>query len=136
MKEYKKSYKGFVIWLVVFVLALLGISFLPIQDYLLVTVICCNVMTMAMAALAYIIYVNEKIYWYTGLSYEEAAKASSPARKEYARKHFVRFGAAAALFLLYSIPAVLGRIPYGVTITLAGLCIVAAAVSTMGIKLE
>ena len=92
-------------------------------------------MTIGMALLTWIIYKNEKIYWYTGLSYEDARKAGSEQRKEYAMKHFKRFGIFAGIYLVYSIIALLFDIPIGVSITIVLIGLVGVALSTMNIKL-
>ncbi|MGN0514899.1 MAG: hypothetical protein ACI4GD_11525 [Lachnospiraceae bacterium] len=133
--EYKKSYKGFVIWMVLFIICMFACAFVPTEDGNLITLLIDNIMTIGMALLTWLIYKNEKIYWYTGLSYEDAKKAGSEQRKEYAMKHFKRFGIFAGIYLVYSIIALLFDIPIGVSITIVLIGLVGAALSTMNIKL-
>ena len=91
MEEYKKSYKGFVAMLLVFVVLLFAIGLLPTEDVKVITLLIFNIAAIWMALLTWVIYKTEKIYWYTGLTYEDAVKVSSESRKEYALRHFKRF---------------------------------------------
>ena len=72
--ELKKSYKGFIVWMICFLVCCFGGAFLGIEDAALATRITMNVMTLSMAVLTYIIYRTGYIYWYTGITYEEAAR--------------------------------------------------------------
>ncbi|MDD6571541.1 MAG: hypothetical protein PUF12_04025 [Thermoflexaceae bacterium] len=134
--EYKKSYKGLVIWMVLFIVFLFGCAFVPTEDTNFMTLLVDNVMTIGMAILTWIIYKNEKIYWYTGLSYEDAKQAGSKQRKKYAMQHFKRFGIFAGIYLAYSIMAYLFIMPIGLSITIALFGLVGVAISTMNIKLD
>ena len=134
--EYKKSYKGFVLWMVLFIASLFGCAFVPTKDANLMTLLVDNVMTIGMAILTGIIYKNEKIYWYTGLSYEDAKQASSRQRKKYAMQHFKRFGIFAGIYLAYWIMAYFFAMPIGLSITIALFGLAGVAISTMNIKLD
>ena len=134
--EYKKSYKGFVLWMVLFIASLFGCAFVPTEDTNLMTLLVDNIMTIGMAILTGIIYKNEKIYWYTGLSYEDAKQASSRQRKKYAMQHFKRFGIFAGIYLTYSIMAYFFAMPIGLSITIVLFGLVGVAISTMNIKLD
>ena len=133
--ELKKSYRGFAIWMIGYMVLLLGLSFLPTEDGALVVRLLMNMTAIAMAILTYIIYRTEQVYWYSGLSYEEAVQAGSERRKEYARKHFVRFANFAGMYLAYTLVSYLLNWHFGVDIAVAGVGIVAAALSTICIKL-
>ena len=87
----KKSYKGFMAWLVLFCVGVLAIIFMDIKNIDLVGLVLGNYMFITLAILTGMIYKNEAIYWYTGISYQEACAVTSKQRKEYAYKHFIRF---------------------------------------------
>lgn len=95
-----------------------------------------NLTNIWLMLLTWVIYKTEKIYWYTGLSYEEAAKASSEMRKKYAIRHFLRFAIFTAGYGLYSVISYLDDIHIGFDIVIEIVCIVTAVVSTVNIKLK
>jgi len=133
--ELKKTYKGFIIWLICFLVCCFGGAFLGIDDAALLTRIIMNVMTLSMAVLTYMIYRNGYVYWYTGITYEEAAKASPERRKEYARKHWKIFGIFAAVYLVFSVLMYLLQVGFWVDILVCTLGLVVVAVRTMWFKL-
>ena len=114
--ELKKTYKGFVIWMLGFVIATFGVAFLPIEDGILLGRIVGNLCCMGTAILAYIIFKTECVYWYNGTEYEEAVKAGSERRREFAWKHFRRFGLFALAFLIFSVLAHLLQFPFRIDI--------------------
>ena len=80
MKEYKKSYRGFVILMVVFVVALFALPFIPNADAKAISIIVFNIMNLWMALVTFVIYKTEKIHWFTGILYEEALNTLSEFR--------------------------------------------------------
>lgn len=134
--EYKKSYNGFVVWLIFLVFSMIGCAFIPIEDSNLLTLIVDNIMIIEVDMLALVIYKTEKIYWYSGLSYEDAKKASPEQRKKYALAHVQRFSIAVGGYFIYSVAAYILRLPIGIHILAALISIVGAAISTMHIHLE
>ena len=136
MHDYKKSYKGFVIWLLLFIVAFFSTVFIPSKNDNLLTLVTGNIMTVGVAVLAGIICLNEKIYWYNGIDYEDAAKATSEQRRAYAFKHFKKFGSFAAVYFLYSVVSYIVNLSMLVNIMVAGFGIVVVAFSTINIKLE
>ncbi len=74
--EYRKTYQGFILWMIGFIIASIGAAFLPFKEDLLIR-ITLNICTIGAAILTYIIYKTEYIYWYNGTSYEEAKNAGS-----------------------------------------------------------
>lgn len=134
-KSYKKSYKGFGIWMIGFCVALVGAAFLPIEDTALMTRVVCNVSIFGIVLLAYIIYKTEYVYWYNGTSYEEAVEAGSERRKEFALKHLRKFEKFALLFLLFSIIMHIFKVTIGFDLIVATVGLVVAAVGTMDYKL-
>ncbi|MEI3290099.1 MAG: hypothetical protein V8R58_00635 [Faecalibacillus faecis] len=97
----KKSYKGFMAWLVLFCVGVLAIIFMDIKNIDLVGLILGNYMLMMLALLTGMIYKNECIYWYSGMSYQEAIEATSMSRKKYAYKHFIRFFITCLLLFIF-----------------------------------
>lgn len=89
--ELKKSYKGLVLIMVLFVAAMLSISLIPASSDDLPLRLILNLMNFTMALLTGVICRNQAIYWYTGITYEQAAAAGPERRLAYARKHFQRF---------------------------------------------
>lgn len=133
--EYKKSYKGLWIWIVVFCAAYFLCIFLPPMRTQLLTAILDNVMSIAIFALTLIIYLTENVYWYTGIEYKVALNAGSERRKAYALIYVKRFGIYAAAFLVYTLISILVGIPYGIDILVATLGLIVTAVSTVNLKL-
>lgn len=89
--ELKKSYKGFVLWMIGYVVALLALAFMPAADEGLVMRYTMLVTVWAVAGMAFIIWRTESVYWYNGTTYEEAVAAGRERRKEFARRHLVIF---------------------------------------------
>ena len=135
MEEYKKSYKGFVLWLIGFCIAYFPCIFLPDTTVQILVAVLDNIMTVGCFVLTFIIYKTEYVYWYNGTSYEEAKAAGSERRKQFALEHMKRFGYFALAFLIYSIISIIIGVPYGIDITVAVVGIVAVAISTIKIKL-
>ena len=101
----KKSYKGFMAWLVLFCVGVLAIILMDIKNIDLVGLVLGNYIFITLAILTGMIYKNEAIYWYTGISYQEACAVTSKQRKEYAYKHFIRFLMVCLGYFVYSIIA-------------------------------
>ena len=94
-----------------------------------------NYMLMMITLLTGMIYKNECIYWYSGVSYQEAIEATSMSRKKYAYKHFIRFFITCLLYLFYSIIAYFLSFSFGMNMTICCLLIMVCALSTTSIKL-
>ncbi len=89
---YKKSYKGFVMGLLVFLVLLMLIAFIPAEDEQLPMRLIMLLTVWYMAALSFQVWRTEQIYWYNGTSFEDAEAAGSERRKEFAWRHFRIFG--------------------------------------------
>ena len=131
----KKSYKGFLLWMLVFFVTMFGCAFLPIENSAILTRIVMNVCVLNIVLLSFIIYKTESVYWYNGTEYEQAVEAGSECRKAFAWKHLKRFGTFALLYLTYSVLAQFFHIPYGVDFAVATIGMVAVAISTIKFKL-
>ena len=131
----KKSYKGFIAWLVLFCVGVLAIIFMDIKDINLVGLVLGNYMFISMTILTGIIYKNEAIYWYTGISYQEASNITNIQRKKYAYRHFIRFLIVCLGYLIYSIIAYFLSFSFGISIIICCLLMTVCALSTVSIKL-
>lgn len=131
----KKSYKGFIAWLVLFCVGMFVIIFIDIKNINLVGLVLGNYMFITLSLLTGMIYKNECIYWYSQMSYQEAIEATSMSRKKYAYKHFIRFFITCLLYLFYSIIAYFLSFSFGMNMTICCLLIMVCALSTTSIKL-
>ena len=133
--EYKKSYKGIVWWILVFFALPGALALLPIKDEALMTRIFLNVAGLLLTLLMYVIYRTEAVYWINGVEFEQARDAGSERRKRFALRHLERFGWFALLYFLYSIAAQMAGLGFGLDIMLWVVGMIAAALSTIHIKL-
>ena len=135
MEVYKKSYTGFVLWLIVFCVISVGACFLPNLSTQLTLAIVDNACTIGIFILTFLIYQTGYVYWYNSTSYEDARAAGSERRKAFALAHMKRFGYFALAFLVYSVVSLMVGIPYGFDIVIACVGILAVALSTINLKL-
>lgn len=135
--ELKKSYKGLVLWMLGYLVLCFGpIPFLPEKvDGGLATRYFMNITTLGIAFLAWIILKLEAVYWYNGTEFEEAVKAGSERRKEFARKHFRVFFRFALFYLAFTLLMMLLNAPFWIDIVAGTMGMIAAAVSTIRFKL-
>ncbi len=132
---YRKTYAGFVIWLIVFMIVMIAVCFLPVGDEAVLIRLLVNLCTLGMAQLTWMIWRNERVYWYNGVSFEDAEKAGSERRKEYAFRHFRLFGMYALAALAFSMGSYLMRLPWWVDMIVVPVGLIAAAFRTMAYKL-
>lgn len=131
----KKSYKGFAVWLIAFIAATLALGLLSTQDIALLMRLILLLMAWGIAALAFIIWRTEQVYWYNGTSYEEAEAAGSERRKEFAWKHLRLFGGyALGLSVFVWVMHMLG-VSAWVDFTVGTVGLIATGCCTMPIKL-
>lgn len=138
MKEYKKSYTGFVIILLLYLIAAFLPIFIPvIQDRPgAVTAWMCFATAVFVFALIFYIYKSEKLYLFSGVTYEQAARLSSEQRRNYAYLHVKKFLPATVILIAYSVLAFIAKLPDALSIVILCLVLVAAAFSTMKIKID
>ena len=134
-KEYQKSWKGFVIWLVVFVAALAGVMLLPLEDGALVSRLILLLMLWWIQALTVQIFLTEQVYWYNGVEFEDAKAAGSERRRAYAWAHVKRCGWATLLGTAVTLLAQLLRWPVWLDMIAVFVLLMAAAFSTIRFKL-
>lgn len=134
--SYKKSYKGFVAWLIGFTLLSLSTALLPISSEHLMMAIVTNLMTIGIFLLSFIIYKTESVYWYNGTNYQDALEAGSEKRRAFAAKHMKRFGTLALCYLVYSLLSLLLSFPSEIDFVIAIFSVIAVTLSTVRLKLQ
>ena len=100
----KKSYKGYIVWMILFCVGMVLMMIVDLKNLKLFSLILGNYMLMMITLLTGMIYKNECIYWYSGVSYQEAIEATSMSRKSMLINIFIRF-ITCLLYLFYSIIA-------------------------------
>lgn len=131
----KKSYTGFILWMVGFVAAMLAICFIPVEDEQVLMRLILLLMAWSVTGMAFIIWKTESVYWYNGTTFEEAEAAGSERRKAFAWKHLKIFGVyALAASVLSALMQLLGWSAW-IDFTLATLGLVVAACMTIPLKL-
>lgn len=130
----KKTYWGFAAWLIGYTLVMLALSLIPMGVEGYVRILCAETV-LAMVLLTYIVYRTEYVYWYNGVSFEEAVQAGSQRRRAYALAHLKRFAVGGAAYLLYGVIAWALGLPWWLDLLACLAAEVGAAVSTIPIKL-
>ncbi len=131
----KKSSLGVWIWSLVYVGLGIALVYIPVHNEDILTRIFLNYTNIAVVALTFIIYLNERVHWYTGITYEQALEAGSERRKTYALKMFRIFRNAALVYLVLSILFSVFKYSWICDMIFFTVIIVVAAVSTMRYKL-
>ena len=131
----KKSYTGFVVGLVCYLVALLSIAFIPKTDEQIVMRLTMLLTTWYMAWISFHVWRTERIYWYNGTSYEDAEAAGSERRKVFAWKHFQRFGMFALCQTVLSCGMYLLGWSAWIDFAIGAVGLVVTACSTIPIKL-
>lgn len=99
MKE-KPTYKGFIIWLVFFVVSL--IPAVRLENRALAARLCFGICLIDLVILMLIIYRTERIYWFSGISFEQARQLEGQRRKSYALKILKRFVYLLGIYLIFA----------------------------------
>ena len=132
----KKSYKGLGLWMLGFVAVVLSVALIPELDYKIATRLVLNSTSISVSVLAYIIYKTEYIYWYNGVSYEQANKTESRIRKSYAYAHVVVFAKFSLFMAVFSVIMHLMNKSIAWDIIVCTIGLIVAAISTIKIKLQ
>lgn len=135
MEPLRKSYKGFVWWLVIYVAVVLVLPFLPLGDETVFSRMLLLFTVWGMAGLAYIVYRTESVYWYNGTTYEDAVAAGSDRRRAFAMAHLKCFTLCALLVSALCLLCYILSWPFWVDMTLGFLGLIVAALYTMKFKL-
>lgn len=133
---YKKNYSVLVLLFVLYLVATYLVILLPDFGREILSIIEINMMNFWLVLLTFVIYKTGWIYWYNGVTYEQAEKVSDGARKRYAHKYFKRFFIATLIMLIVSALVILFKGPWYAVIFYDVIVIIAVAISTMNIKLE
>lgn len=131
----KKSYKGLILWMIGYTAVLIGAAFLPIRDVGLLVRVIDSLTMVSVVVLMLIIWRTEKVFWFTGMSFEQAVEAGPARRKAYAWKHVKLFGIFAAAYLLFSVVAQMLHFPIAVDLAVLMAGMFAVCVFSMKFKL-
>ncbi len=131
-----KSYKGFVLWIIIFVGGMCVFPFLPIEDTALITNLSLLYCSAGITGLIYIIYKYDRIYWLTGVFFDDALKLTRQQRDEYTYAHFVKFRNCFIIHLVFAVASQFFNFPMWAIITLPMILLIATAISTIKIKME
>ena len=135
MNNLKKSYKSFVVFMILFMASMFLPILLPFKDEALLVRIVLNICNLGIVILMVMIFLNERVYWFNGITYEEALLAGSLRRKIYAKRHLVVFFIAFIIYFFLSIIFQVLNISMWVDIILNTIVVIVAAISTIRIKL-
>jgi len=89
---YRKSYTGFVLGMLGYLVLMLGIAFIPGVGAQLAMRLIMLLTAWFMAVLTFYIWRTERVYLYNGTTFEEAEAAGSERRKDFAWRHLRVFG--------------------------------------------
>ena len=134
--EYKKTYKGLILFFATLCLILIGGAMLfgiYLPMHMSRFTVCC--ISASMAVLTYIIYKTQNIYWYNNISYEEAERAGEKRRKVFALTHLKLFGILFICQIVFSAAMALLRASQWVDFTAGSLALCIVAIYTVKIKL-
>ena len=131
----KKSYTGFILWMVLYLGILFSMAFLPIENDGVMIRLILSFTALAVTGMMLIIYISEQVYWINGVTYEQAVDAGPERRKLFARRHLVRFGIFTAIYVLFAVVGQIIGIPFWIDIVVFTLGMIAAAISTINIRL-
>ena len=136
---YKKTYSLFIVWVLFFFMILFGavtmlqsVSIFPQIKLLIVF----NVVNLLVALLCFLIYKTQYVYWISGISYDEANKASSSSRKLFAKAYLISFSKVLGIYFLYSLLAVGLRIHTLISVLFYMILLIMFSVKIIKIKLN
>lgn len=133
--EYRKSYKGLVLWLLGFTAVMCAPMLLETEDGGLLTRLSLNLTSLGIVALMAIIWRTESAYWINGVTFEQARDAGSARRRAFAMAHLRAFGRFAAGFALFSVIMQARGVHFAADIVVFCVGIVATAIGTIRIRL-
>ena len=134
--EYRKSYKAFVIWLVVYLAAMFSPMLLPKDtDAGLVMRLVFNLTSLGLVVLMWIIWRTESVYWINGTTFEQARDAGSARRRAFALAHMKVFARFALGYAIFSIIMQLQNVGFVADIVAFCVGLIASALLTLRIRL-
>lgn len=137
-KEYEKTYKPFIAWLIGFPIFLIlitkGLANLSVKISVLVTLI---LTVFSLYLLMLMIYKGEYVYWINGgPTFEEAKEAGSEKRKEFAKAHLDIFSKITWLSFVYGAISLLLKFNMWLDIVVIIMMVVIGTFSTIMIEFE
>ncbi len=131
----KKSYKGFRLWLAVYCAGFLPIITMK-ADGAIATRLTLLYTAVMLNILMLIIEKTDHIYWINGITFEEAEKAGYEKRMEFAHRHLKTFTRFTVFYLVFTLICHLLELSIFIDSIVFTVGLIAAAVSTIRIKLE
>ena len=131
----KKSYTGFIIFMVVFVAVIIAMCTVPFADENLRIRLLFNFTAIILAVLMFYIYKTDKVYLINTVSYEEIEKAGYERRQWFAWKLFKRFAIFALGYLVLSVIMHLIGLSMLIDIAVFAIGIFAVSISCTTVKL-
>ncbi len=135
-KEYKKTYKPFILWLILFPILFSVPSFL-LKHYsgkIQVSVVLFLTM-MSLYILMFVIYRGEYVYWINGgPTFKQAKEAGSKVRKQYAKSHLKISGSMFAVGTVYLVGSQILNFNIWIDIIVISVLIIVSAIKTMTIR--
>ena len=137
-KEYKKTYKPFIAWLIGFPIILMWVIKILPDSPIKISVLATLILTVvSLYLLMLIIYKGEYVYWINGgPTYEEAKEAGSEVRKKYAKEHLDIFFKILKVTLGYGIISFLLKLSIWIDIPIITLNVMVAAFATLSINFD
>lgn len=130
----EKSYAGLIIWTICFLLLETACCFLV--DIGLVLRCTIQLCSLGVTALVYIIYVTERIYWINGVTFEQAQRATSEQRRQFAMAHLKLFMKFVVPFFFFSCFSYALKLSPWIDFFIGCIGLIVVALATVRIKLE
>lgn len=139
-KEYKKTWKPFVISFLVYLAVMFSTPFIMNKigaEGKILTKMTFLITALWLIILMFMIYKGQYVYWITGgPSFKEARDAGYEARKLYAGKHLKRFFMFLVPFIVYMIISCIYNFSVWIDIAIFAVSVISAAFSTVTIKFD
>lgn len=139
-KGLKKTYLPFLLWFLLFHIVLGGAllllhKFNPECSPKIITLTLLNLANLWFIGLMQMIRQTGRVYYFTGITYKEAQRATKTARAAFARKNYRLFLVLGQLFLLWTLVSLLFRLHPAWDVLIWSLAIIAAACRSATFKL-
>ena len=131
----KKSYKGLVVWLVLYLLGFVPIIMFVPDGKIAVKLVMWYTSVM-ITLLMLLIRNTDSVYWINGVYYEDAEKATYEQRMEFAQKHLDKFQKHTVLYTAFTLASYFIGVHFVIDILVFCISLIVTAVSTINIKLE
>jgi len=130
----KKSYKGFVLWVIAYILGFFPI--IHLTDGILSTRLTLLYTAVMICVLMLIIKKTDSIYWINGISFEDAEKVCYEKRMAYADAHLKKFYSFTVFYAIFTRISHMLELSMWIDTIVFTFGLIAAAVSTVKITLE